>query len=83
MAAMTADAKTFWRWTALLAVSMLVMAILGIVYIAEQITDNNRKWCDTITLLNSAQRQAPPPQTGYGRKLAADFRQLQTRLGCD
>lgn len=59
------------------------MALAGanLFWTAHQVGSNNRKWCATIVLIDSAYRQQPP-STPTGRKLAADFGVLRREFGC-
>lgn len=52
----------------------------------HQIATDDRKWCDTITLLLAQQPPAGSatsnPSRAYEQKLYADFHTLRSRLGC-
>jgi len=69
-----------------LVVVIFVMAGSSLLLTSHEISQNNRKWCATISLLVS--QRAPPgsassnPSRAYEQKLSADFHELRSRLGC-
>ena len=69
-----------------LFVVIIVMAGSSLLLTSHEISQNNRKWCATISLLVS--QRAPPgsassnPSRAYEQKLSADFHDLRSRLGC-
>lgn len=81
-----------WYSLAAIFLSMVILATVSVlisvhysdqqaVRVQRYSDDQNRKWCDIVTTLDSAYR-ANPPTTTTGKKLAADMHALRERIGC-
>lgn len=69
-----------YHLVALVAV-LALMTAANLLWTSYQVGANNRKWCATVVLIDSAYR-SKPPATPTGRELATDFGQLRRGFGC-
>ena len=75
------------RSVAMLFVLSLLLTGASILYSANEVSSNNRQWCDTLTLLTS--RPVPKPADAHANPsrmqnytLYADFVALRRHFGC-
>jgi hypothetical protein len=78
------DRKLIWTMITALT-SAVIAAVSSIVYTGVSISNNNERWCDLLSPLNSAYNSGDPataPQTELGRKVAASIHKLSNEFGC-
>lgn len=70
------------KWGILMTyLSVIVVAVILIVYVNHAITANNRKMCSLVTTLDSSYRDVPPG-TPTGVKVAAEIHGLRLSYNC-
>ncbi len=74
------DRRAWWL-IATVFISVLVLAVAGIVYVNHAVTVEGRKQCGVYTLLDNSYRQVPPT-TATGRSFAAAIHRVVVDLGC-
>lgn len=75
------EARPAWWAYAAIFLSSLALSLAALLISVKYSDNNERKWCDIVTTLDSAYHQAPP-KTPTGQKLASDMHRLKIRLGC-
>ncbi len=69
-----------WRLVATVFVSMLLLAVAGVVYTTKAVESEGKKLCGIFTLLDDSYRKTPPPPAGV--RFAALIHQVVRDLGC-
>jgi hypothetical protein len=67
---------------AIYLLTMLILAVGGVLYTNAVAQQNNHKWCDMLNTLHSAYAGQPPPPSPIGVRYKANLEALRDRFGC-
>jgi hypothetical protein len=67
----------------IVVVVAVVLALgMNVAYTTWVVTQSQHRWCTTLITLDTADHDAPPPTSKFGRQLVTDFHNLRVAYGC-